>query len=458
MATAQPVMTLGGGTASECCFVIAESNERTDVVLERIIRPACGRTNLNPVLSFNVAGPVWKGIANLLQTAPMCIAFLGNDKDDCWNANVMIELGIRLASGLPVVMLCDVLTGNNLKLPFDIAGQQVIKILPDCEESASQALRKMLENRGSLGRSLRSEHACAVITAPTSVEQLANANNWKYLVASKRAEEMFGKLSGFSLEDFYGRCKNIMCRRDYDAFVAEQRLLIRAVVDAFCSPNGRRDEPVAKTPIVVSRHESNHFNRHAFLPIIVNIDPLDELLQLHVLYLDVTGVVEPHVLNGDLQRFECRISPISEPLESRWFPLAARPGVFLSHNSKDKPLVRKVFDLFMEVLEVHEDAWPWLDVESIPAGSRFVESIEDAIKTCRTAMVFLGEAPGEWQKDEIIKLKERSKDRDFRIVVVKLPSFQGSVPLPLSQWETAEYAEVATQEWVGSFVENYILG
>ena len=72
--------------------------------------------------------------------------------------------------------------------------------------------------------------------------------------------------------------------------------------------------------------------------------------------------------------------------------------VFLSHNSKDKPLVRKIAKRLEEEYELS----PWLDEWDLRPGVSFRRGLEEAMQTTRAAAVFVGaHGLGPWQQAEI---------------------------------------------------------
>ena len=91
--------------------------KRADYVLETYITPACERASHDPVRADGDTGQnIVDGTTTALQNAPMTVAYMGpapnsacasGEGPGCWNANVMIEIGYRLASRLPLIFLCD---------------------------------------------------------------------------------------------------------------------------------------------------------------------------------------------------------------------------------------------------------------------------------------------------------------------------------------------------------------
>ena len=74
---------------------------------------------------------IMKDIYTALQTDPTVIAYLGGASSE-WNPNVMIEVGYRRATGLPIVLLRDNLEGSTLnQIPFDLQGLRQVFLLPE---------------------------------------------------------------------------------------------------------------------------------------------------------------------------------------------------------------------------------------------------------------------------------------------------------------------------------------
>jgi hypothetical protein len=131
---------------SKVCFVIsplgAERSpvrKRADYVLENYIQPACERAGYDAVRADGGVGrDIVMGTTTALQNAPMAVAYLGPTPDSatgsregagCWNANVMIEIGYRLASRLPLIFLCDQNSqGDVPELPLNLSTLKVIPL------------------------------------------------------------------------------------------------------------------------------------------------------------------------------------------------------------------------------------------------------------------------------------------------------------------------------------------
>src|SRR4051794_14890023 len=88
---------------------------RADFVLDTYIRPACELADFEAVRADHGIGQnIVQGVTSTLSNAPMAIAYMGAPSNcrvatcsgsSFWNANVMIEVGYRLASRLPLLFI-----------------------------------------------------------------------------------------------------------------------------------------------------------------------------------------------------------------------------------------------------------------------------------------------------------------------------------------------------------------
>lgn len=91
--------------------------------------------------------------------------------------------------------------------------------------------------------------------------------------------------------------------------------------------------------------------------------------------------------------------------------------VFLAHNSADKLLVTQIADELR-----YRGLIPWLDKEQIPPGSWFQDVIQNAIRTARSAAVFLGQSGvGKWQAIELKSFVSQCVDLGTPVIPVLLP-------------------------------------
>lgn len=91
--------------------------------------------------------------------------------------------------------------------------------------------------------------------------------------------------------------------------------------------------------------------------------------------------------------------------------------VFLSHANADKPEVEALARRLRE-----DGVKPFLDKWHLIPGEPWQEALEDALEASLTCAVFVGQALGPWQNEEMRDaLDERTRNRDFRVIPVLLP-------------------------------------
>ncbi|HEX3528731.1 MAG TPA: protein kinase [Thermoanaerobaculia bacterium] len=90
--------------------------------------------------------------------------------------------------------------------------------------------------------------------------------------------------------------------------------------------------------------------------------------------------------------------------------------VFLSHNTKDKPLVRKIAERLAAA-----GLRPWLDVDELRPGLPWQDGLEEAMRTTGAAAVFVGgHGVGSWQKPEIRVCLSQMVERGQPVIPVLL--------------------------------------
>ena len=107
--------------------------------------------------------------------------------------------------------------------------------------------------------------------------------------------------------------------------------------------------------------------------------------------------------------------------------------VFLCHNSKDKPFVRKIEQKLRD-----QGILPWIDEQNVLAGDRFPKKLEQAIDQAPVMAVLLGpHGLGRWQEQEYFAALMRSiEDRNvqgrpgLRLIPVLLPGVKRKPEMP----------------------------
>jgi WD40 repeat protein len=99
-------------------------------------------------------------------------------------------------------------------------------------------------------------------------------------------------------------------------------------------------------------------------------------------------------------------------------PAPARFDVFLSHNSREKPVVERLAGKLKRAgLE------PWLDAWCLTPGGRWQEELATGLRDSAACAVFIGpHDAGDWEREEVgLALDRAAKNRGFRVFLVLLP-------------------------------------
>jgi|GEM_PF-4961601 len=101
--------------------------------------------------------------------------------------------------------------------------------------------------------------------------------------------------------------------------------------------------------------------------------------------------------------------------------------VFLSHNSRDKPAVRKLADKLRE-----RGITVWLDEEQLVPGRPWQSALEEVIATARSAAVLVGhDGIGPWEVPEMRACLSEFVKRRVPVIPVLLPGALHEPELPL---------------------------
>ena len=100
--------------------------------------------------------------------------------------------------------------------------------------------------------------------------------------------------------------------------------------------------------------------------------------------------------------------------------------VFLSHNSQDKPIVRRL------ALALKSRGWRvWLDEEQLVPGRPWQEELENIIQTTKSAAVLIGENGfGSWETPEMRVCLDECVRRKLPVIPVLLPDAPKKLELP----------------------------
>jgi TIR domain len=449
------------------CFVIsptgpnraAPMKKRRDYVIENYINPALEKADYEPLRVDRVGRDIIQGTTTALENAPMAVAYMGpipgsgsssKDGAPCWDANVMIEIGYRLASRLPLILLCDQdADGARPDLPLTLQTERVIELpCPDPDnpkwdndaKNIVNALVSQFDQQEQEGRILVSSHAIAAINAANISGR--SVDNLLYTAASQPADNLFrwdqqaGRLVGRTMDQFLDGLKKRMHAYQWNAFARDQDIARRTLV--------------ARVPIVFETHENDDYNRRAFLPIVVqNYQPPEKGLNwanLRVLYLDVTTATE--VVRGEGEPYyRCGLDLGSN---NRLPPLTQHKGIriFLSYRSENRTYVER---LYKQLVAMGSCVDPFIDT-SIKKGDNWLQALRDVITDSELCFVFLdNQDMGPGQAAEVEQIQRRrftAGGRNYPVVPVLLrsPGRQPELPDFLGDLQWVKFDELADND------------
>ncbi len=437
---------------SKVCFIISPMGgtysavrKRADYIYSTYIEPACKETGYQPHRADQGVGDdIVTGTTTTLENAPMAIAYMGRtDATDPaakegkanWNANVMIEIGYRLASRLPLIFLCDENSQGDVPsdLPFNLVTKNVITLPLEHAETPQRdnrtkdiisKLKNQILGQEKRRRILVCEHPLAAINGDNAGRELKNhPERLLYTMASERANELFFgagvDLVGRRLNEFYRELAKRMHPAQYRAFMADQK----GALEKLQATGSNKEQAVASIPIVL--------NDRAYLPIIVQDHrPKDEGLDwfnLRVLYLDVTTVTHRKVINGE-EVYVCTLDPRSnagtplEPLKP-FHPIR----IFLSYRSDRRDKVKAIYERLLAFKPYVET---FFDKESLMVGTTWAEALNRAITESDLCLLFVDNKPfGDGQDREVRLIETRlykKEGKRYPLIPVLLES--GSWP------------------------------
>lgn len=283
------------------CFVITpmkQSDPRNAEVFERLIAPACEALNLTARTADDIAGGDRREvIRKYLSSAPMVVAYLGKPQPQ-WHPDVMLEVGFRVGTGKPLVLLSEEPRANihgNIPtyqelLPFFLVPQTVVSVKKQVEDSL-QKLSKEMEAAWN-ERPPKDWNA----THPIIEVKFTNAHVDLIVTdVSPEAEALFG----FKATDDPQEVKSIrtefrakMPEKQGEVFLEEQYDILGEIeryAKGLRVNDGPFSMPMAHVPVIFKDHpRAKNLKPVGYLPVIVRYSICNGLTQLRVIYLKVS--------------------------------------------------------------------------------------------------------------------------------------------------------------------------
>jgi class 3 adenylate cyclase len=286
----------------EECFIISpidDRNLRIAEVMEKLIVPACKRTNFLPRRADRIPGPDRMAvIKEQLAAAPLAVAYLGQPSTG-WNADVLLEIGFRLATGKPMVMLNEApqpfADGSfpSLKalLPFYLLHRTTIGVDAQPQQSVDRLVAEI-----NLARQDRSQGEWSS-NHPRVELQFSNLKtDLRLNEASPEARELFGVENQMETHQFISMLGLLRARMDEvqcKAYLREQsEILARIQADSagFAAAEDQPQAlPLARVPVIFKNDSAKPDEKpQGHLPVLVRYSFDHGLIKLRILFIPVS--------------------------------------------------------------------------------------------------------------------------------------------------------------------------
>jgi class 3 adenylate cyclase len=284
------------------CFIITEiddRNPRISEVMEKMVVPACKRANFLPRRADRIPGPDRIAvIKEQLAEAPLVVAYLGQPKPH-WNADVILEVGFRLATGRPMVMIHEApppsLDGSvpSLKalLPFYLLHRTTVEVAPQPQQSLDRLVAEI-----NLAQHDHPEGKWSS-THPKLELQFSNLRtDLRVNEVSAEARELFGLDNHMETHRLAGVFDQIRQRMDevqFKAFLREQSDIlsrIQAEGSGLMAPENGHALPLARVPIIFKNPSALETDRKPLghLPVLERYSSERGLIKLRMLFIPVS--------------------------------------------------------------------------------------------------------------------------------------------------------------------------
>lgn len=361
----------------------SEIRLRADRVMECLIEPACRETGYDAVRADQLpAELIVEPIVSALATSALVIADLGRPP---WNANVLMEVGFRLATGRPIVFLADVEPATEA-LPLHLQNRRILAVnsaepTADCVSNLCDYItHQQLEMYG-----WRSHYPILEFKVP-----LRSSADPSFVFANEAAVDLYGLenlegLLAMSVCKADARLKGYMPARHREAFAADQDRLFGKVVNRV-----NRSPAMAKIPAWFTSHPKPEYNGRAFWPILLQhkfSSHQDDSIVMRVAFVDVTEW-DAH---GPDSRDPSSVVKIPTVFRDRHY----KYDIFMSYNSLDRETVRELTNAFRRF-----GLMVWFDQDNLVDNRGLYRELKLAMYDSRIIVAVLGRNGfGPWQEN-----------------------------------------------------------
>jgi hypothetical protein len=249
---------------------------------------------------------ITKSLYRSLDTAPLVVAYMGRPD---WNANVMFEIGYRIATHKPILIV----SHESDVLPFDVQDIQHVR-LPNWTEldkyeprkKAVETLASQLLDRGRPAVESSYPVVELLIDLMPNQTQEEQRKNSVFTMSSKAADHLFhvDSLVGMPILDARDVLEWLVDDRQWKHFSDEQDKLVGRVFQG-------HDDVTATIPFLFKEDDKVHpdLRGRAFLALIIQHHALENAHLLRVLY---HRVPEKMLRSADGDYFYCDIESMPD--------------------------------------------------------------------------------------------------------------------------------------------------
>lgn len=289
------------GVVLEECFIISPidpNDPRIGEVFESLIVPACRKLGFEPRRADQIAGPDrMPVITGHLGGAPMAIAYLGRPSPG-WRQDVILEVGFRMATGRPLVLLSEsptkgpdgrIATFKEL-LPFHLVHKTVTEVPDRPERALDKLVAEMREVRNDATRQTWPSPHPIIEMKFSNIDQDVQVTD-----VSDKGRQLFGEeffKHGVDLQAMRAAMKARMVeaqfnavRKDFRKILAELQLRASGLIESDA------EIPTARIPLMFKEESEKPAGepRVGYLPLIVRHSIERGTTYVRLLYLKVSA-------------------------------------------------------------------------------------------------------------------------------------------------------------------------
>jgi PAS domain-containing protein len=365
----------------------SEARERADRVLHSIIEPSCKATGYEAVRADDShTRTIAEPIISALNTHPLVVADLASPP---WDPNVLMDVGFRLATGRPIVLLADT-DPKSAILPLHLRNVRIH--LVDPAKPASAAVDDLVESIKKYGTEVYAWES-DYPTIEFSISWRC-AEGGRFIFANEKAARIYGlshpdEVIGRPLSELDPRLRDFIPDEHYYAeYENDQLAMLGKLMKRSADPK------TATVPLWFTKHLVAAENDKIYWPLLAQYRyaPGDQNadIVMRVIFIDVT--------EWDAMKPRPRNPPqvLRLPKLFKEVPRATAPthDVFLSYNSRDIGYVDELYQMLVRCgLKV------WFDVNEFGGANGLASDLIEASNSSRIFACVLGRnGLGPWQR------------------------------------------------------------